>query len=305
MKDPESHRTKRTFVAVWRGFAATVVGLTVLMNGCERAPPPKPYEPLPLISSTPRVLHDTEETREFVNAFPLLRYTPHHVPGAGWFLLDDPEDMIKRYVARGAQWERRILELCEEHVLPGTVVLEVGAHIGTHAIPLSRLVGPGGRVYAFEPQRKLYRELHHNLMLNGITNVVPMRFAIGSGEARVVEMDPPREGNEGGTGVGAGGDAAELRSLDSFGFERVSLVKIDVEGLEDDVIAGAARTIRRNRPTMVVEIMGGHDYQTAGPEVRDRIDATRARIEAFGYSTVQVSPNNYLALPMSDLPGGE
>ncbi len=142
-------------------------------------------------------------------------------------------------------------------------------------------------------------------MLNGITNVVPMRFAIGSSEARVVEMDPPREGNEGGTGVGAGGGAAELRSLDSFGFERVSLVKIDVEGLEDDVLAGAAQTIRRNRPTMVVEIMGGHDYQTAGPEVRDRIDATRARIEAFGYSTVQVSPNNYLALPMSDLPGGE
>ncbi len=56
--------------------------------------------------------------------------------------------MIKRVVAGGYQWEHRILELCEEHVLPGTVVLEVGAHIGTHAIPLSRLVGRGA---AFTP----------------------------------------------------------------------------------------------------------------------------------------------------------
>ena len=136
-------------------------------------------------------------------------------------------------------------------------MVEVGAHIGTHTIPLAHLVGPYGRVYAFEPQRKLYRELHHNLALNGIANVVPLRFALGDGEARIVTMNPPEAGNEGRTAVGRGGDRVELRSLDSFALERVSVIKIDAEGFERHVLAGAAETIRRNRPAIVVEIMGG------------------------------------------------
>ena len=128
---------------------------------------------------------------------------------------------------------------------------------------MARLISARGRVYAFEPQRKVYRELPHNIALNDLNNIVPLRYAIGS-EVGVVEMNPPRDGyHEGGVQIGAGGEQAELRTLDSFGFENVSLIKIDVEGHENQVLAGAANLIRASKPAILIEILGGKSYPGA------------------------------------------
>lgn len=285
------------FLAGARGGIVAAVVAGVAAGGCADGPPDE-YVPLPLVAASPRLLDDTAETRDYLNAFPLADYTRYDVDGVGRFFIDDPHDMIKQVIVAGYPWERHLIELFEAYVEPDSVVVEVGAHIGTHTVLLARLVGPWGRVYAFEPQRKTFRELYHNLALNGQTNAVPLRYAIGTGETRIIEMNPSTPGNEGGTGIGAGGDRAELRSLDSFGFERVSLLKIDVEHYEDEVLAGAVETIRRNRPVILVEIMGGDDYATASPDVRARIDGTRATIEALGYTVTQVFKHDYVALPV-------
>ena len=280
-----------------------IVGLALPMAvGCSsEAPPttvdlPPPCELLPIISTSPLVLNDSHETRDYLNAFPVSAYRKYGVPDAGHFFIDDVEDDIKRVIVAGIQWEARNVEMLEKHVEPGSVVVEVGAHVGSHTLPIARMVGRCGRVYAFEPQRKLYRELHRNLALNGITNVVPLRYAIGAGEARIIEMDLPTPGNEGGTGIGTGGDEAELRNLDSFRFERVSVLKIDVERYEDEVLDGAVDTIRRNRPVVLIEIMGGNIYETASPEVRERIRGTWKRLEALGYTVAPVGAHDYIAL---------
>lgn len=275
---------------------ALMIAVPVAAVACGATPPP--YAPLPIVDVAPRVLDDLEETRRYLNAFPLDDYQRYDVPEVGSFFIDDPADMIKQVIVAGDKWERHSFDLLAEHIIPGSVVIEVGAHIGTHTVRMGQLAGPWGRVYAFEPQRKIYRELHHNLALNGVTNVVALRMAVGSGETRIIEMNPATPGNEGGTGVGAGGDAAELRSLDSFGFERVSLLKIDVETYENEVLDGALDTIRRNRPVMLIEIMGGHDPETASPDVLERIAVTREKIEALGYSVTQVFKHDYIAVPV-------
>ena len=273
-----------------------IIPLLVAAVACGATPPP--YAPLPIVDVAPQVVDDLEETRRYLNAFPLDDYQRYDVPDVGSFFIDDPADMIKQVIVAGDKWERHSFDLLAEHIVPGSVVIEVGAHIGTHTVRMGQLAGPWGRVYAFEPQRKIYRELHHNLALNGVTNVVALRMAIGSGETRIIEMNPASPGNEGGTGVGAGGDAAELRSLDSFGFERLSLLKIDVETYENEVLDGALDTIRRNRPVMLIEIMGGHDPETASPDVLERIAVTRDKIEALGYSVTQVFKHDYVAVPV-------
>ena len=275
---------------------AIILALLVAAVACGATPPP--YAPLPIVDVAPQVLDDLEETRRYLNAFPLDDYQRYDVPDVGSFFIDDPADMIKQVIVAGDKWERHSFDLLAEHIVPGSVVIEVGAHIGTHTVRMGQLAAPWGRVYAFEPQRKIYRELHHNLALNGVTNVVALRMAIGSGETRIIEMNPATPGNEGGTGVGAGGDAAELRSLDSFGFERLSLLKIDVETYENEVLDGALDTIRRNRPVMLIEIMGGHDPETASPDVLERIAVTREKIEALGYSVTQVFKHDYIAVPV-------
>ena len=114
---------------------------------------------------------------------------------------------------------------------------------------------------------------------------------------------------EGGVAVGAGGDRAELRPLDSFGFQNVSLLKIDVEGFEDEVLAGAERLIRDNRPVILIEILGGKSYPgaptrglhpPATPQDLERIHATWRRIEAFGYRVRPVLDYDYIALPRAE-----
>ena len=234
----------------------------------------------------PLLLLDAAETEKYVDAFPFADYEQHVVPRPPWscslhgwvqclsiwwrtpyigrlWIEPPPRDPIKANLAKGLVWEPHVVRNLQEHVVPGSVVLDVGAYIGTHALLMGRLVGPQGRVYAFEPQRKAYRELRRNIELNGLSNVMALRYAVGA-DTGIVEMNPPREiavvdvkeglvgkaMGEGGVAVGAGGDRTELRPLDSFGFQNVSVLKIDVEGFEGEVLAGAERLIRENRPVI-------------------------------------------------------
>ena len=282
----------------------------LLLVGCDSKegkpspPPPAPDENVdPKINEVdpsvlaPRLLKDSDEIRAYVDAFPLAEYEVHEAKGQGKFYLDKkPGDTIKDFLRRGIRWEQHIDGLIRKHAKRGTTVVDAGAHIGTHTMGMAAAVGPNGRVYAFEPQRKIYRELVNNLRLNGITNVIALRFALGANED-VIEMSPAAQGNEGGTGVGHGGDKAELRTLDSFGLKNISVIKIDVEGFEDFVLDGAKATIAANRPVLIVEIMGGSDYQTAPPEIKARIDGTKNKLVELGYDVEKVSKHDYLALP--------
>ena len=292
--------------------------------GATMGVPPQPrVEPL--------MLHDTDDTERYVSEFPFSKYEQHRVPKLPWqcpfrggvhclsnwldtpyigrFLIEAPPiDPIKEYIVNGLIWEPHVVESLADHVVPGTVALDVGAYIGTHAMLMARLVGPRGRVYAFKPQRKIYRELRHNIALNDLNNIVPLRYAIGP-EVGVVEMSPPLYGYyEGGVQIGTGGEQAELRTLDSFGFENVSLIKIDVEGYENQVLAGAENLIRASKPVILIEILGGKSYpgvpnwwignMPASPQDLESIHVTWRLIEAFGYEVRPVSSHDYIALPV-------
>ncbi len=253
--------------------------------------------PVPAVFLAPLLLDDREEIAALLKALPPGVYREYYVRGVGKFYLDDVVDVIKGILKRGQPWEPHIDELLRKHIKPGTTVIDAGAHIGTHALAMSRFVGPDGLVYSFEPQKKLYRELVYNLRLNKVANVVAVRLALGLSPS-IIEMSPALHANEGGTGIGSGGDRAELRALDQIPFTNVSVMKIDVEGFEDNVLEGARLTIARWRPVIVIEIMGGNTYNSAPPEIRARIDATRKKLETMGYKVEHVSEHDYLALPV-------
>lgn len=244
----------------------------------------------------PELLKDADEMRRFVAAFDFGQYEATTVAGIGSFYLDEQQDWIKDVLRQGQIWEPLVVSRIMENARPGTTAIDAGAHIGTHTVLLSRHVGPNGRVYAFEPQKKIYRELVHNLRLNQAFNVIPLRFAVGDVHD-VIEMNPAAAGNEGGTPRGAGGDAAELRTIDSFGFNNVSLIKIDVEQMEDQVIDGARETIARNRPAIIVEIQGGIDYDKANSAYREKIEHTVNKLVKLGYDVARFGTYDYLATP--------
>lgn len=257
-------------------------------------------EAVPFVDSAalePKVLHDQVAMSAYLREFPKKDYRVRRWAGVGRFHIDLVDDAIKQHINSGAGWEAHIKKLIEEHTRPGSAALDIGAHIGTHTMSMAKAVGVTGQVFAFEPQRKLFRELVENLKLNRMLNVTPLRFAIGEGDAMIVEMGKTATGNEGGTGIGSGGDQVELRTIDSFGFRRVSLVKIDVEGFENHVIRGAQETLARERPLLIVEILGGVVYDTATPEQRRMIDETKALIASLGYRVERVGPHDYMGFP--------
>lgn len=167
------------------------------------------------------------------------------------------------------------------YVVFGSTVLDVGAHIGALTVPMARLVGPQGRVYAFEPQKKVFRELVHNLKLNGLSNTIPLRMAVSS-EPGVVEMNAVTT-QDGRVGIGSGRDEVEARTVDSFGFSNVSVIKIDVEGHETHVRWGARDTIDAFRPVIFLEIR------------RENLELTRLLLEAFGYHLRRLRRRDYIA----------
>lgn len=141
---------------------------------------------------------------------------------------------------------------------PGHVVVEVGAHVGTQSVPLARHLTARGTLHAFEPQPRLYRLLEANLAQVEPGNVTVHNVAVGqnSGSLWLPTIDYTKEGNFGGIALSSNADGervAQIRLDDELDLSALHLLKIDAEGMELDVIRGAAGLIRQHRPLMWVE----------------------------------------------------
>ena len=137
------------------------------------------------------------------------------------------------------------------------VVIEVGANIGAHTVHLAKLAGPQGVVLAFEPQRIIFQLLCANLALNELFNVRAFHAAAGTapGVLKVPNLDYAAAVNFGGLsliGV-ASGEEVPVLPLDTLNVPSLRLLKVDVEGMETEVLAGAGRLIARHRPIIYVE----------------------------------------------------
>jgi FkbM family methyltransferase len=143
--------------------------------------------------------------------------------------------------------ERRLLEgLCR----PGDVLVDVGAHIGSLSIPLAARVGVGGRVICFEPQRTLFQIVCANAVANAIGNLEAHWAGVSSqsGTMWVEPLDPSTR-NYGGrkllTHAVHMAEKTRVVTLDSLNLSSCRLVKIDVEGMEESVLAGASALLEK------------------------------------------------------------
>ncbi len=154
--------------------------------------------------------------------------------------------------------ERLLIEVLEKGVRAEGVAIDVGANIGLTAVTIARrLQGP---VYAFEPHPETFGYLRRTLIANKADNVTPIRLALGREPGSLpffVDPDssashlvlPHTLGHEGNGSV-------DISTVDTFAIPLggpVNFLKIDAEGAEDDVLAGAQRTIARDEPAAFIE----------------------------------------------------
>jgi FkbM family methyltransferase len=156
------------------------------------------------------------------------------------------------------EYSEQEVELFAKLLAAGQTVVEVGANIGAHTIPLARLVGPAGLVLAFEPQSVIFQILCANVVLNETFNVRTINAGSGStqGNLKIPYIDYRNSGfNFGGVSMVdvAQGYDVPITPLDALELASLQLLKIDVEGMEIEVLLGAKSQIARHRPFLYVE----------------------------------------------------
>jgi FkbM family methyltransferase len=164
----------------------------------------------------------------------------------------DPDHLGRMIRANRAFYELDVLMKCRELYLPGTAIIDVGANIGNHAVFFGSILN--APVYAFEPHKPNHDLLEMNIAANGLEGqVLPTRCAIGDIDG-VGTLHPGPPTNLGTTSVSFGTGEIPVRTLDSLSINApIGLLKVDVEGAETAVLRGAAATIQRWLPDIIVE----------------------------------------------------
>lgn len=180
---------------------------------------------------------------------------------------------------------------------PGDVAIDVGAHIGFFTIHMAQAVGPTGAVYAFEPLERNASLLERSIRENGFESRAHLERAAVSGVSGSSRLHFAAETlNTGGAFISDADvvalgalQSATVRTvrLDDYPCRRpVRLLKMDVEGAEPSVIAGASRLIAADRPIIVSEV---HPEQLA--RVSGRTPAAFLdQLAALGYRAHRITP---------------
>ncbi len=147
-------------------------------------------------------------------------------------------------------------KILQETVKQGMTALDIGANVGAYALKLSRIVGPTGKVYAFEPDRNNYRLLEKNILANGCKNLAAINKAVSDktdkgllfiseenkGDHRIFSSDEQRESV-----------AIETVALDDmFPQEKIDFIKMDIQGAEYLAFVGMRRLIERSENISVL-----------------------------------------------------
>ncbi|WP_103505832.1 FkbM family methyltransferase, partial [Streptomyces sp. FM008] len=163
-------------------------------------------------------------------------------------------------------------------VRPGAACLDIGAEYGLYTWMLSALAGPTGQVHSVEPLPGPSGWLRTTARLLGARNVTVHRTAIGDRTGHGTLSLPVRRGLpvhgraylvEGSRGPGPNAEFRRARSVRTpvrtldqlvrdIGLEKLSFLKADVEGAELAVLRGGSATLRRHRPTLLLEIERRH-----------------------------------------------
>jgi FkbM family methyltransferase len=170
----------------------------------------------------------------------------------GQFIVPDHDVYVGRSLSALGEYSEGEVEVFRALVKPHHRVIEIGANLGAHTIPLARLAN---MVFAFEPQRLLLQALCGSVALNGLVNVDAKCAAIGAhaGFTRIPNLNVAASNNFGALPAfgHSSGEEVPVETLDNL--PPAHFVKIDVEGAECDVIEGGRSYLKAHRPALYVE----------------------------------------------------
>ena len=246
------------------------------------------------------VLASTAHGTMIVNRFDQYFPSPGQAYGAGFQLLNrscyDPDEVSMML---------SLLNLRRKHYGDGVVAVDCGANLGMHTLEWARHMSGWGVVLAFEAQERIYYALAGNIAINNCFNARAIHAAVSDriGTMRIptpnylinssfgsLELKKRDNAEFIGQTIDYSEDkmtSVQTTSLDSFNFPRLDLLKLDIEGMELDALAGAAKCLRDRHPIVIVEIL------------KTDKDKLRALLEELGY-LVLPKDLNFVAIHKND-----
>lgn len=184
--------------------------------------------------------------------------------GVGWQLFNqscfDPDEV---------NLATRLLQLKRKTGGDGLVALDLGANLGVHTVEWAKAMHGWGTVIAVEAQERVYYALAGNITINNCLNARAIHGAIGAEEGTLdipvpdylspasfgsLELRQTARSEFIGQTIQPGKtQTVKMLTVDGLHLERLDFIKIDVEGMEMEALAGAVQTIEKTRPVMMIE----------------------------------------------------
>jgi FkbM family methyltransferase len=207
-------------------------------------------------------------------------------------------DFITKCLQSNPVWEPHVLRVIDQCVTPQSVAMDIGAHLGLHTIYLAQR---SHSVYAFELVPETYRLLKINVKMNQLKNVYMSNVGLSATSVSKHTIYLPSQEGFSNTGCArldalVGIDkpvptSVQLMSLDDWEerhpLTRLDFIKIDVEGHEQEVLAGAKRVLSKFKPTIVME-----NFEPDRPDALLEMSYVRTQIENssdYLYTYIQAS----------------
>lgn len=214
----------------------------------------------------------------------------------GRFFVDPYSDLGFQLCEHGS-YEHNMRATLDEHLVPGSVCVDVGANEGYLTVAAARRCGPEGRVVAIEPQRRLLPVIAENLRLNAVSNVRVLNLAVADvmGEA-TLHLTPSL--NTGASGFHRSSryriptQTVEVRTLtqilDEAELTHIDLMKIDIEGCEYEALLGSRAVFEERRVKVLALELHPSILAARGKDIQDIV----AMLDRAGYALTQSHGND-------------
>ena len=158
------------------------------------------------------------------------------------------------------RWFEKEMDFLRHWLRPGMTVIDIGANLGVYSLPMARLVGQTGHVFAYEPGSEARALLERSRELNAAANLVISPLALSDrGREGFLVFGASSELNA--LGDRGPGEPVHITSLDNEdvarGWPSPDFVKIDAEGEEERILAGGRNFFARHSPLIMFEIKAG------------------------------------------------
>ncbi len=189
---------------------------------------------------------------------------PCRLPYGSWFLARGDESGLIAFFR--LPYEKKEWQFVQKFLKPGMVFFDIGANQGFYTLLAAKKVGPQGKIFAFEPVPREFKNLKWNIFINGLKNVKVEARALGcqngvtdmfyclNGKGSYSSLQPPSEKVKARRKV----IKVPITSLDRYvqhnNMLSIDFIKIDAEGGEFDILKGGVTVLSKLRPVLMCEV---------------------------------------------------